>query len=162
MRWTMQTWRRNRHCRVRWNVRSLEDRIGRVVSRACQEEVGERRFQHSPIGGSSQGSSHATSPSPRGIGGWAGKFGDIAHREHVQFRVAFTHHVWRRVRSGRSNHQPAADVNQLQAERDAFAERLQEQEGGAEPLGRKPRMVKILWSTQWKSWCSGCTPGSRK
>ena len=21
---------------------------------------------------------------------------------------------------------------------------------------------KILWSTQWKSWCSGCTPGSRK
>ena len=31
-------------------------------------------------------------------------------------------------------------VNQLQAVRDAFAERLQEQERGAEPLGKKPRM----------------------
>ena len=72
--------------RVRWNVRaraserSLKDHQGgRVVSRACREEVSERRFQHSPRGGSSQGSWHATSPSPRGIGGWAGPFGVWRH-----------------------------------------------------------------------------------
>ena len=68
--------------RVRWNVqaraseRSLKDHQGgRVVSRACRE----RRFQHSPSGGSSQGSWHATSPSPRGTGGWAGPFGVWRH-----------------------------------------------------------------------------------
>ena len=31
-------------------------------------------------------------------------------------------------------------VNQLQAERDAFVKGLQEQERGAEPLGKKPQM----------------------
>ena len=41
---------------------------GRVVSRACWEEVCKCRRQHSPSGGSSEGCSGATSSSTRGVG----------------------------------------------------------------------------------------------
>ena len=34
---------------------------------------------------------------------------------------------------------------------------LQQHDVVAEPLGRSPVCGKIPWSTQWKSWCTGCT-----
>ena len=53
-------------------------------------------------------------------------------------------------------------VNQLQAERDAFAERLQEQEGRVEPLEKKPRMREDFVVNTVEGFRSPATISTRK